>query len=234
MLCDDLVESENWFGLAHRRGSTAVPAVRIRRVEDPSGLCRLAEARRLAFLAEGIAIDDSPFEQVRRQATNLAFEFEGEISGGLSFWRLSDAPCTLGHLLTDIDFERCDPARIAEVGLLFVAPRLHGLGLSRQLFGAAIPLLAQLSMEWIVTFAVQREAARYVRLFGFSEVGASTAHPLSPSIHVVPLAAKLSQVRSAWRQQCGVDSLAGARDASSGGRVVRHRATHTRLAAVGE
>lgn len=163
--------------------------VSIQRVHTTEEIRALGQARVQAFRANGVSVDDAPFAELRPHATNLAAYVGTELAGGLSLWRLSAAgmlhhPPPLQRLLSRRNVAAED---VVEAGLLFVSPRYRKRGVARRLLLHARPIALAMNPRLVVTLAVEHEAHRYMRVFGFRPVGPPTLHPFSPAIRIVPL-----------------------------------------------
>jgi len=190
----------------------------LRQLSAESEFAEFAAARRRGYRQLEIATNDGPLDAVRRFATTLGVFAGGAIVGGISMWRLSQGFCSVGYLLGGAGIERFPADRVIEIGALFVVPEHRGVGLSRSLLEAARAQLADMAPALVVSFAREAEAERYVRDWGFRAVGPAAAHPFSPAVRVVPLAASLRAVlrgaaREATRprlvQPISVESMSG-------------------------
>ena len=169
-------------------------AYRLEAVHGEVEHAEFAAARRVALRARGFAAADDRLDAMRRRGTVLALRFGGAIVGGISCWRLSEAGCSLPHLLAGGAVGSCSDDRVVEVGSLFVSPEHAGRGLSHRLLQAQGLALATIDAALVIAFAVTSEAGRFARQWGFRRAGVEAPHPNSPAIRVVPMVARAPEV----------------------------------------
>ena len=171
------------------REPSAKRRIDVRVVRTPQLLEELSRARRDTYAGRGIQVHDAPLDMQRQFGTTLGLFVDGDLVGGFSAWRLSEALCSLGYLLRDVALEQYPPDKVVEVGSMFVLPEHAGYGHVRALLEAGRVLIAGMKPDILVGFAVAAVVDRYIEQYGFKSVGPFVRHPLTPAVEVMPIVA---------------------------------------------
>ncbi len=172
-------------------------AAEVRVLDSVEAVASLVRARRRALEAGGIGAGEAALDAQRAFATNLGLFIDGQLIGGISAWRLSEALCSLGYLLGGVGVERHAPERVVELGGLFLVPEHRGRGHGGRLLAAARILLAGMQPRLAIAFGTRETVHLYVSRCGFHPVGPFVRHPLNPAVEVAPLVATADDLRAA-------------------------------------
>jgi GNAT superfamily N-acetyltransferase len=168
------------------RGESERAELRI--VRSPQLLDELSRARRETYAQRGVVLHDDALDALRKLGTTIGVFVDGKLVGAMSAVRLSEAPISLGHRLTDVDIDSHPPDKVVELGSMFVLPDYAGRGLARLLLEAGRVLVAGMRPEIVIVFPVPSAADRYLNQYGFRAVGRFAPHPLAP-VEVIPAVA---------------------------------------------
>jgi GNAT superfamily N-acetyltransferase len=163
--------------------------IEVRIVRSPELLDELRRARRETYARRGVVLRDDALDALRALGTTIGVFVDGKLVGAFSAMRLSEAPISLGHRLTQVDIDSHPPDKVVELGSMFVLPEYAGRGLARLLLEAGRVLIAGMRPELVIVFPVPSAADRYLNQFGFHAVGPFAPHPLAPEVTVIPAVA---------------------------------------------